>query len=47
MVVMTERTKQRKTIAMSVLDRKEATLTKLVKAHVNVGSLVHTDCWKG
>ena len=43
MVVMTERT----TIAMSVLDRKEARLTKLVKAHVNDGSLVHKDCWKG
>ena len=47
MVVMTERTKLRKTIAVSVPDRTERTLTKLWKQHVNVGSKIHTDCWKG
>ena len=47
MVVLTERTKERKTIAVSVPDRKEATLTKLLRGHVNVGSTVHTDGWKG
>ena len=47
MVVITERTKLRKTIAVSVLDRTERTETKLWRQHFNVGSVVHKDCWKG
>ena len=43
-MLMTERTKERKTIAVSVPDRKEKTLTKLLKGHVIFGSVVHTDC---
>ena len=42
-----ERTKERKTIVASVPDRKEKTLTKLLRDHVNFGSIVHTDGWKG
>ena len=42
-----ERTKERKTIAVSVPDRKKKTLTKLLKQHVNFGSIVHNDGWKG
>ena len=47
MVVLTERTKERRTIAVSVPDRKEKTLTKLLRDHVNIGLIVHTDGWKG
>ena len=42
-----ERTKERKTIAVSMSDRKEKTLTKLLTDHVNFGSILHTDGWKG
>ena len=43
-MVMTEWAKQRKTIAVSMPDRKEKTLTKRVRGHVKFGSVVHTDC---
>lgn len=41
-----ERTKERRMFAITVPDRKAATLLPLIEHYIAPGSIIHSDCWK-
>lgn len=42
-----ERTTERRCFALSVMDRTAETLRAIISSHVNPGSIVYTDMWRG
>lgn len=42
-----ERTPERRIFAVTVPDRTEETLLRVIRRYVHPGSIIHTDCWRG
>ena len=42
-----ERTPERRMFAVTVVNRNAATLKGIIESHVQAGSIVYTDCWRG
>lgn len=46
-VVGVERAEQRRIFLVAVENRNSETLTGIIRSHEALGSIVHTDCWRG